>query len=58
LAPAAAELSSVSHGGSATRTALYVVVLLATVAVGVIATRGPSRAARQARSRGLMTSIG
>ncbi|MGH8982449.1 MAG: TVP38/TMEM64 family protein [Acidimicrobiia bacterium] len=43
LAPAAAELSSVSHGGSATRTALYVVGLLATVAVVVIATRAARR---------------
>ena len=44
LAPAAAELSSASRGGSATRTALYVVGLLATVAVVVIATRAARRA--------------
>lgn len=44
LAPAAAELSSASRGGSATRTALYVVGLLATVAVVVVATRAARRA--------------
>ncbi len=44
LAPAAAALSSATGGGSATRTALYVVGLLATVAVVVIATRAARRA--------------
>jgi uncharacterized membrane protein YdjX (TVP38/TMEM64 family) len=44
LAPAAAELSSASQGGGATRTMLYVVGLLATVAVVVIGTRAARRA--------------
>jgi uncharacterized membrane protein YdjX (TVP38/TMEM64 family) len=44
LAPAAAQLSSASEGGGATRTTLYVVGLLATVAVGVVATRAARRA--------------
>jgi uncharacterized membrane protein YdjX (TVP38/TMEM64 family) len=45
LAPAAAELSSASKGGGgATRTTLYVVGLLATVAVVVIGTRAARRA--------------
>ncbi|MCA1676614.1 MAG: TVP38/TMEM64 family protein, partial [Actinobacteria bacterium] len=44
LAPAAAELSASTRGGSATRTALYVVGLLATVMVVVIATRAARRA--------------
>ncbi len=44
LAPAAAELSSASRGGGATRTTLYVVGLLATVAVVVIGTRAARRA--------------
>jgi uncharacterized membrane protein YdjX (TVP38/TMEM64 family) len=44
LAPAAAELSSASRGGGATRTTLYVTGLLATVAVVVIGTRAARRA--------------
>jgi uncharacterized membrane protein YdjX (TVP38/TMEM64 family) len=44
LAPAAAELSSASPGGGAARTMLYVVGLLATVAVVVIGTRAARRA--------------
>ena len=44
LAPAAAELSAATRGGSSTRTALYVVGLLATVVVVVIATRAARRA--------------
>ena len=44
LAPAAAELSSASRSGSGTRTTLYVVGLLATVAVAVIVTRTARRA--------------
>jgi uncharacterized membrane protein YdjX (TVP38/TMEM64 family) len=44
LAPAAAELSSGVQGGGATRTILYVVGLVATVAVAVIATRAARRA--------------
>jgi uncharacterized membrane protein YdjX (TVP38/TMEM64 family) len=44
LAPAAAELSSAAEGGGATRTMLYVVGLLATLAVVVIGTRAARRA--------------
>jgi uncharacterized membrane protein YdjX (TVP38/TMEM64 family) len=44
LAPAAAELSSTSRAGGATRTTLYVVGLLATVAVVAIGTRAARRA--------------
>ncbi len=44
LAPAAAELSSAAQGGGAARTTLYVVGLLATVAVVVIGTRAARRA--------------
>jgi len=44
LAPAAAELSSASRGGGGTRTMLYVIGLLATVAVVVIVTRAARRA--------------
>jgi uncharacterized membrane protein YdjX (TVP38/TMEM64 family) len=44
LAPAAAELTSGTRGGSATQTALYVAGLAATVAVVVIATRAARRA--------------
>jgi uncharacterized membrane protein YdjX (TVP38/TMEM64 family) len=44
LAPAAAGLSSASRGGGATRTTLYVVGLLATVAVVAIGTRAARRA--------------
>jgi uncharacterized membrane protein YdjX (TVP38/TMEM64 family) len=44
LAPAAAELSSASQAGGAPRTTLYVVGLLATVAVVVIGTRAARRA--------------
>jgi len=43
LAPAAAELSAASRGGSSTRTALYVVGLLATAVVVFIATRAARR---------------
>ena len=44
LAPAAAELSTASRSGGGTRTTLYVVGLLATVAVVVIVTRTARRA--------------
>ncbi len=44
LAPAAAELSSAAQGGGAARTTLYVVGLLATVAVVVIGTKAARRA--------------
>ncbi|MDQ3440364.1 MAG: TVP38/TMEM64 family protein [Planctomycetota bacterium] len=44
LAPAAAELSAATRGGSSTRTALYVVGLLATAVVVFIATRAARRA--------------
>ena len=44
LAPAAAELSSAAQGGGAVRTTLYVVGLLATVAVVVIGTKAARRA--------------
>jgi uncharacterized membrane protein YdjX (TVP38/TMEM64 family) len=44
LAPAAAELSSASRGGGSTRTMLYVIGLLATIAVVVIGTRAARRA--------------
>jgi uncharacterized membrane protein YdjX (TVP38/TMEM64 family) len=44
LAPAAAGLSSASRAGGATRTTLYVVGLLATVAVVAIGTRAARRA--------------
>jgi uncharacterized membrane protein YdjX (TVP38/TMEM64 family) len=44
LAPAAAELSTASRSGGGTRTILYVVGLLATVAVVVIVTRTARRA--------------
>jgi uncharacterized membrane protein YdjX (TVP38/TMEM64 family) len=44
LAPAAAELSSAAKGGGAARTTLYVIGLLATVAVVVIGTRAARRA--------------
>ena len=44
LVPAAAELSSVAQGGGAARTTLYVVGLLATVAVVVIGTKAARRA--------------
>ncbi len=44
LAPAAAEFSSASRGGGATRTTLYVVGLVATAAVVVIGTRAARRA--------------
>jgi uncharacterized membrane protein YdjX (TVP38/TMEM64 family) len=44
LAPAAAELSSASRVGGATRTTLYVVGFLATVAVVAIGTRAARRA--------------
>ena len=44
LAPAAAELSSAAQGDGAARTTLYVIGLLATVAVVVIGTRAARRA--------------
>ncbi len=44
LAPAAAELSSSAQGGGAARTTLYVIGLLATVAVVVVGTRAARRA--------------
>ncbi len=44
LAPAAAELSSVAQGGGMAGTTLYVIGLLATVAVVVIGTRAARRA--------------
>jgi uncharacterized membrane protein YdjX (TVP38/TMEM64 family) len=44
LAPAAAELSSVTRRAGGARTVLYVVGLLATIAVAVIATRTARRA--------------
>jgi uncharacterized membrane protein YdjX (TVP38/TMEM64 family) len=44
LAPAAAELSSVAQDGGAARTTLYVIGLLATVAVVVVGTRAARRA--------------
>jgi len=44
LAPAAAELLSATRGGSSTRTALYGLGLLATVAVAIIAARAVRRA--------------
>ncbi len=44
LAPAAAELSSAAQGGGAARTTLYVVGLLATVAVVAIGTKAARRA--------------
>lgn len=44
LAPAAAELSSAAQGGGAVRTTLYVIGLLATVAVVVIGTKAARRA--------------
>ena len=44
LAPAAAELSSVAQGGGSARTTLYVIGLLATVAVVVVGTRAARRA--------------
>ncbi len=44
LAPAAAEISSAGHGGGATRTALYVAGLMATLAVVIIGTRAARRA--------------
>ena len=44
LAPAAAELSSAAQGGGAARTTLYIIGLLATVAVVVVGTRAARRA--------------
>jgi hypothetical protein len=44
LVPAAAELSSASQAGGAPRTTLYVVGLLATVAVVILGTRAARRA--------------
>jgi uncharacterized membrane protein YdjX (TVP38/TMEM64 family) len=44
LAPAAAELSSVSEAGSTARSALYAAGLVATIAVAVIGTRAARRA--------------
>lgn len=44
LAPAAAELSTASRSGGGTRTMLYVIGLLATLAVVVIVTRAARRA--------------
>jgi uncharacterized membrane protein YdjX (TVP38/TMEM64 family) len=44
LAPSAAELSSVAQDGGAARTTLYVIGLLATVAVVVVGTRAARRA--------------